>query len=180
MIIACITLNLIVFITNCCSGIRNREHDLHILSQISPDQYFSFEKLRHNRAAKTIQRTWRDKRILDLRPKKSSLEDYYNSKAKFQSFGYKTVKVDRYREEEVRKSRELYASLSKQDPLLEKVEFLYKDMVSTYEAKVDPSFSPRVEDRLDIKPEDVALGLDQLFQTIRAKALQRQTVHALF
>lgn len=165
--------------TNDCRGIRNREHDLHILSQISPDQYFAFEKLRHNRAAKTIQRTWRDTRILDLRPKKSSLEDYYNPKAKFQSFGYKTVKVDRYREDGVRKSRELYASLSKNDPLLEKVEVLYKDMVSTYEAKVDPSFSPRVEDRLDIKPEDVALGLDQLFQTIRAKALQRQTVGVL-
>lgn len=148
-----------------------------MLAQISPEQYFAYDKLRQNRAAKCIQHSWRNKQMLNLRPKQSSLEDYYQPSAKYQSFGYKTVKVDRYREEELRKSRDLYSSISKNDPLLDKTEAFYKDIVAKYEAKLeDPSFSPRNDDRLDIKAEDIALGLDSLFQNIRSQALQRQTV----
>lgn len=150
-----------------------------MLAQISPEQYFAYDKLRQGRAAKTIQRTWRNKRFVELRPKKSSLDDYYNPSASHLSYGYKTAKIDRSREKEIQKSRDLYTSLSKNDPLLEKVNSFYKDIVSSYKAKVDSSFSPRIDDRLDIKPEDLALGLDQLFQNIRSQALQRQTVRIL-
>lgn len=156
------------------AAIRNREHDLRMLAQISPEQYFAYDKLRQGRAAKSIQRSWRNNRVLNLRPKKSSLEDNYQSSAKYHMFGYKTAKVDRVREKELRKSRELYASLSKNDPLLEKVDKFYKEIVSAYESKVDLSFSPREDDRLDIPADDLALGLDHLFQSIRTHALQRQ------
>lgn len=151
-----------------------------MLAQISPEQYFAYDKLRQGRAAKSIQRSWRNNRILNLRPKKSSLEDNYQSSAKYHMFGYKTAKVDRVREKELRKSRELYASLSKNDPLLEKVDKFYKEIVSAYESKVDLSFSPREDDRLDIPADDLALGLDHLFQSIRTQALQRQMVSELF
>lgn len=146
----CVIRSWLIVTGQLCRSIKTRENDLRLLARISPEQYFAYDKLRQNSAARTIQKTWRNIRLVELASGKATIEDMYAPEAKYQAYGFRTAKKHGGKAHDaMRRSHELALRKAlEQDPFRDKIDALHKHLQAVYQDKADSKFSPRYEAKL--------------------------------